>query len=267
MYSKFQLAKKFIGYKLTASNGKGHGIHSPFVFDLVTKVLNDKTQYAEYFAMESLRSELLNDRTVLLIDDFGAGSRTNLQKKRTVAEIAASSLKPKKFSQLLFRLVKYYQSKNIIELGTSLGITTAYLASANKSANVITMEGAPAVASVAKNNFSKLGLKNIKLIEGNFDNTLPSIINQQPSTNIDFAFIDGNHRKEPTLNYFYQLLNASDENTIMIFDDIHWSKEMEDAWNEIKQHDSVSLTVDLFFIGLVFFRKENKEKENFVIRF
>ena len=127
------------------------------------------------------------------------------------------------------------------------------------------MEGAPEVANVAKKNFKRLLVSNIKIIQGNFDDILPSVIGQLST--VDFAFIDGNHRKEPTLNYFYQLLGKSTQSTILIFDDIHWSAEMEEAWNEIKQHSSVTLTIDLFFIGIVFFRNEQKTNEHFTIRF
>jgi predicted O-methyltransferase YrrM len=183
-----------------------------------------------------------------------------------VAQIANSSLKKPKYARLLYRLVKYFQPQQVLELGTSLGITTAYLAFAKKDADVITMEGSTAIASVAEQNFKQLRLNTIKIITGNFDKTLPEALSLQPSA-FSFAFIDGNHRKEPTLKYFHQLLEKSNESTVMVFDDIHWSREMEEAWEGIKQHSSVTLTIDLFFIGLVFFRKEQKEKEHFVIRF
>jgi len=136
---------------------------------------------------------------------------------------------------------------------------------ANPAAKIISMEGAPEVASLASKNFQALNLSNIQMVEGNFDETLSSVITQLPT--VDFAFVDGNHRKEPTLNYFNQLINLSTQSTIIIFDDIHWSKDMEAAWNEIKQHPSVTLTIDLFFIGIVFFRNEQKIKQHFSIRF
>lgn len=265
MYSKFQLAKKFLHYYFTSSNGKGHGVHSPFVFDFITHVLNDKKNYESYDKIEKLRKQLQQDETVLTIEDFGAGSRVDSHKKRKVSAIANTALKPKKFGQLLFRVVKYYQPKQILELGTSLGVTTSYLAAASENAQVITMEGASEVATVAKRNFDTLSLKNIHVIQGNFDNILPSVIKETDT--IDLAFIDGNHRKEPTLQYFHQLLQVVNEHSILIFDDIHWSAEMEEAWEAIKKGSSVTLTIDLFFIGLVFFRKGNKVKQNFSIRF
>ena len=265
MYSKFQLVKKYLRYYITASNGKGHGVHSPFVFDLITKVFNDDGHYYCYETIELLRKQLMTNNTILTIEDFGAGSRVSAQKQRSVSFIAKSSLKPRKFSTLFFRLVNYFQPNNIIELGTSLGITTAYMASAKPDAVISTFEGATAVATVAQKNFTVLGLSNIKIIKGNFDDTLPNVL-QQIKT-VDFAFVDGNHRKQPTLHYFTQLLDKSNESSVLIFDDIHWSTEMDEAWASIKSHPRVTLTIDLFFIGLVFLRTEQKAKQHFVVRF
>jgi len=265
MYSPLTLGTKYIKYYLTASNGKGHGMHSPFVFSFITKVLNDDRSFYAYQSIESLRELLLADEKKLTIEDFGAGSRVKKENIRSVREIASSSLKPKKFGQLLFRIVDHYAPKNILELGTSLGITTSYLASAKEGSAVVTMEGAGAVAGVARNNFTRLGLQNIELVEGNFDETLPVAIKKMNT--VDMAFVDGNHRYEPTVRYFRELLPAMHEYSILIFDDIHWSKEMEQAWDEIRTDASVTLSIDLFFIGLVFFRKEQKIKQHFVIRF
>ncbi len=265
MYSPIQLGTKYAKYYLTASNSRGHGMHSPFVFSFITKVLNDDRHFYAYKTIENLRRLLLTDQRQLVIEDLGAGSRVKKENTRAIHDIASSSLKPKKFGQLLFRIVDQYAPKNILELGTSLGITTAYLASAKEASNVVTMEGAKMIAGIAKDNFTKLGLKNIELVEGNFDETLPATIRRMG--NIDMAFVDGNHRYEPTLRYFRELLPAMHEYSILVFDDIHWSKEMEQAWEEIKQDASVTLSIDLFFIGLVFFRKEQKVKQHFVIRF
>jgi predicted O-methyltransferase YrrM len=153
LYSTFQLAKKYLHYYFTASNGKGHGIHSPFVFDFIINVLNDKKEYDCYQHIEKRRQELLNDATAIEVEDFGAGSSVIKTNTRVVKNIAQSSLKPKKFSQLLFRMVKYYQPKIIVELGTSFGITTAYLASGNTNAQVFTCEGAKNIAHIAIQSF------------------------------------------------------------------------------------------------------------------
>jgi predicted O-methyltransferase YrrM len=265
MYSSFQLAKKYLRYYLTASNGKGHGVHSPFVFDFIKNVLNDNKHYDCYDVIELQRKKLLADATVIDVEDFGAGSSVIKSNARVVKNIARSSLKPKKNSQLLFRMVRYYRPETIIELGTSLGITTAYLANGNSRAQVFTCEGATNIAAIAQQNFKALKLDNIVLTEGDFVNTLPALLTEIKP--IDFAFIDGNHRKLPTLEYFTQLLNSSTSSTILVFDDIHWSEEMEAAWATIRQHPTVTLTIDLFFIGIVCINDSFKVKQDFTIRF
>ena len=265
MYSPVKLFFKFIKYKWDASNARGHGVHSPFVYDFIRKVLMDQRHFYAYEKIESCRNEMLRDKRLLHVEDFGAGSRLKKTNQRMVSEIAHSSLKPKKYSQLIFRIVNYYAAKNILELGTSLGITTSYLASANEQTFVYTMEGSNEIAGVAKANFEKMQLKNITTIVGNFDDTLPQFLASENT--LDFVFVDGNHRKEPTLRYFNSLLPKIHEHSILIFDDIHWSEEMEAAWKEIQKHPQVMVTIDLFFIGLVFFRKENKAKQDFSINF
>ncbi|GEO08601.1 O-methyltransferase [Segetibacter aerophilus] len=265
MYSAVKLASKYLSYYLTASNGKGHGVHSPFVFDFITNVLNDRRTFYAYQELEELRHQLLADKRVLTIEDFGAGSAITKSKQRRISSIARSALKPKKYGQLMFRMVDYYKANTIVELGTSLGITTSYLASGNLKGKVYTFEGARQVAEVAKQNFTQLSLENIELIEGSFDDTLKPFLTKIDK--VDILFIDGNHRKEPTIEYFEQLLSKASESSVFVFDDIHWSEGMEAAWSHIKNHPSVTLTIDLFFIGLVFFRKEQKVAQHFSIRF
>jgi predicted O-methyltransferase YrrM len=265
LYSKFQLAKKYLYYYLTASNGKGHGIHSPFVFDFIRNVLNDKQSYPAYQPIESLRKKMLGDTRVIEVEDFGAGSSIIKTNKRAVSAIAASSLKPKKYAQLLYRMVQYYKPATIVELGTSFGVTTAYLASPHAASKVFTCEGSGAIASIAKQNFDALQLNNVQLTEGDFAQTLSPLLSNLKRVN--FAFADANHRKEPTLDYFNQLLKYATPTTILVFDDIHWSAEMEEAWAVIKQYPAVTLTIDLFFIGIVFLNADINHKQHFSIRF
>lgn len=265
MYSVFQLTKKYFSYYFKAQNGKGHGVHSPFVFDFIIHVLNDKKKYECYPKIESLRKQLLTNNTTIDVEDFGAGSAMIPFKNRKIKDIAGSSLKKKKYAQLLFRIARYFHSKNIVELGTSFGISTCYLASGNNNSKVITFEGSHNIATIALSNFKLCGLKNIELIEGNFEKTLPSVIDK--IENVDLLFIDGNHRKKATLDYFDFFLKRSTTQSIFIFDDIHWSQEMEEAWKLIQQNKSVTLTIDIFFIGLVFFSKDFKVKQHFTVRF
>lgn len=265
-YSVLQLGSKYLQYQLSAANGKGHGIHSPFVFDMVTKVFNDKQHYVAYQTIEAVRSALKKESRVISIDDFGAGSSKSATNERSVGSIAQNALKPPKFGQLFYRLVKNYQPHTILELGTSLGITTSYLAAAAApDATIITMEGASNIAAIARENFEQLHPSRIQIVEGNFDETLQPVLDRLPA--LDLAYIDGNHRKEPTLRYFNQMKPKLHEHSMLIFDDVHWSPEMEEAWAAIQQDTMVTCSIDLFFIGLVFFRKEFKVPQQFTIRF
>ena len=264
-YNTFTLINKYISYLWKASNGHGHGVHSPFVFAFIKNVLNTKSKGPSIDAIELYRQRLLNNQKEINILDLGAGADPKGNKSRTIAQIAKGALKPKKYSSLLSRIVKYYQPSQVLEMGTSLGITTCYLAHGVPNASVVTMEGAPTVAHEALTTFKNLGFQNIQLIEGNFDQSLPNYL--QSVSTIGIAYVDGNHRYEPTMQYFSLLLTKSDEHSIFIFDDIHWSSEMEKAWAEIKADARVSLTIDLFYIGIVFLRKEQKEQEHFIIRY
>jgi len=264
-YNTLTLINKYISYLWKASNGQGHGVHSPFVYAFIKNILNTPSKVEGIHAIELYRQQLLSNKKEITILDMGAGANQKGNQSRTIAQIAKNALKPKKYSALLHRIVAYYQPNQILEMGTSLGITTCYLALGAPNASVVTMEGAPAVAEEALNTFNNLGYKNIKLIKGNFDETLPNYLNSIAT--ISLGYVDGNHRYTPTMNYFNLLLNKSDDSSIFIFDDIHWSSEMEKAWEEIKADVRVSLTIDLFYIGIVFLKKGNKEKENFTIKF
>lgn len=265
MYGPFTLATKYIHYLLTATNGKGHGIHSPFVFDFITEVLNNRNHFYAYDAVEALREKLLLNKQTLTVEDLGAGSAVSHTNTRTIASIARNAAKPKKYGQLLFRMANYYRPRTIVELGTSLGITTCYLAMGNLDASVITLEGSAAIGAKALENFHSVQLINVRLVQGNFDNTLSKVV--EALTEVNMVFIDGNHRKEPTLDYFRQLVPYMTRESVIIFDDIHWSPEMEQAWMEIRNHPAVLLSIDLFFVGMIFFNPSFRVKQHFSIRF
>lgn len=264
MYSAPVLAFKYLRYYIGASNGKGHGLHSPFVFDFVKNVLNDRQQYPAYEKVEALRNSLLNNQRELEVLDLGAGSGHSSSNRRSIAAIAKHAAKPRKLAQLLYRMVAHYRPQTLVELGTSLGISSAYLALARPESSLITIEGSPAIAAAAADNFRQISTGNIHQVTGHFDERLPEVL-QQLST-VDFAFVDGNHRQAPTIRYFEALLEKTGNNSILVFDDIHWSREMEAAWEQIKAHPSVRCTIDLFFIGIVLFRQEFHEKQHFTIR-
>ena len=162
----------------------------------------------------------------------------------------------------MLNLIKEFKPKTILELGTCFGITTAHLSKAS-NASIITIEGCSSIYKVAQETFKTLNCSNINIVNSSFDDVLPSILNKNK---IDFAFIDGNHAKIPTLDYFNQIIEHSEENAVLVFDDIYWSSEMTEAWEAIKKDKRVDVTIDLFQLGIVFKRPE-QAKENFVLKF
>jgi predicted O-methyltransferase YrrM len=241
------------------SAGNEHGLHSPFVYELYSQTIRPKKDYYVFSEIENLRKELLNSKEKITVKDFGAGSKVEKGNIRSVSSIAKNSEKSPRMAQLIFKLVNHFQPDVLIDLGTSLGITTIYESFAREEALIYTFEGCPATAEIARKNFGRLKRKNIRLIEGNIDQTLPDILKQIPK--IDFVFFDANHRFEPTLRYFNTCLEKTHEDSIFVFDDIHWSDEMEQAWEKIKADERVTLTIDLFYIGLVFFRKKQPKQD------
>lgn len=265
MYSPFVHAWKFLRYYLTASNGHGHGIHSPFVYRLVREVLMDTKSYEAYQKPELYRVEQERNRTLLEVSDLGAGSVSRATRERTVRSIAKTSVKHKRYAALLFRLGRFLGATRVLEMGTSLGVTTMYLAGIPGLNRIVTMEGADQVADIARQAFRRYGFDQVELEEGDFDHRLPAVLDTMGS--LDLAYVDGNHRKEPTLRYFSALLPRLENDGCIVFDDIHWSREMEEAWREVCADPRVSLSIDLHAIGLVFVRREQLEKQHFTIRF
>ena len=257
-----QLAVDFLKYRLKAKTR--HGVHSPFAYRLVDQVIYDFQAKKVYADIEKLRSELVRDMRSIPITDLGVDSVLNKSKQKKVSTLARNSLKSIKGDQLIHRLIVDVNPGNIIELGTCLGIQTAYLAKAAPNARVISIEECPETVAIALENLKKLQIQNTEICVGNFDELLPDIIKNIPE--LDLILINGKHPKEAILNYFQWCLPKLSERSIMIFDHIHRSKEMNEAWEHIKGQPKVSVTIDLFQIGLVFVKK-GQAKEDFVIRF
>jgi len=217
--------------------------------ELAYMLLDDKTNSCSIKQIEGLRKTLQKDRRILQIQDLGAGSTYSKSNERTVKSIAKSALSPKWQCEILTGLAREFQTETILELGTSLGISTAYLANANFYSTVYTLEGSQSISRVAMETFAKLGLKNIKMILGDFDITLPTLLRNIKE--IDFAFIDGNHKKDSTINYFEQILPLSHKNTVFVFDDINWSNGMKEAWEIIKLNPKTKASLDFYSFGVV----------------
>ncbi|MCA1750702.1 MAG: O-methyltransferase [Cryomorphaceae bacterium] len=253
------IAKSYLRYRLKAKTR--HGVHSPFVYDIVEKVVQAKGARNDA-AIENLRKALKKDNRLLEINDLGAGSRNGAGSSRTVSQIARSSATAPAQAAFLQRLATHLKCRNILELGTNLGLTTAYLASASHAERVLSIEGDEALAKMAIENLAKLNVS-AEVRCGNFDDLLePSL---RDLKNPDLVYVDGNHRKEPTLRYFDIIAQYARENTLVVLGDIHWSSEMEEAWEVVRNLESVTLTVDMFYLGLVFFRK-GRAREHFTLK-
>ncbi len=239
-------------------------IHSPFVYDLLTNIIEDPTPFYIYDKIESVRSQMLLSQEEINVTDFGTGGKKDQSRKLNLKYIASHYVKPAKYAQFLFRLINRFKPSSLVELGTSLGITAMYQASPNSNSTLITLEGCAETAAIAKRNFEKARVKNIQVFIGEFDKTLPQAIFKLQK--LDYVFFDGNHREKATLKYFNQCLQAAHENSFFIIDDIHWSSGMQHAWKEIKKNSQVTVTIDLFYLGIVFFNKD-QAKQDFVIRF
>jgi predicted O-methyltransferase YrrM len=255
---------KYLKYIILSRPRSGHGIHSPFVFDLITRVFRNKIDPDIVCSIEKVRKRMISDNRYLFVSDLGSGSeilKTNLRK---VSDIARNSPVPKKYGVLLSNMAAEFGGSMIIEFGTSFGISTMYLASCCTGGSVYTMEGCTSISDIATDNFKKEGIENIEVFTGSFDKVLPLILNKNITPGL--VFIDGNHRREPVIKYFSQIAEISDSKTVIIIDDINYSREMGEAWNEIKRFKNVSLTVDIYRMGIVFFR-EGINHNDYVIRY
>ncbi|MGY0392018.1 O-methyltransferase [Bizionia sp. KMM 8389] len=249
--------KKYIQFLLNSTNQ--HGVHSPFIYKLITTCFYDKTDYSAYTTLQDYRKNLLKNNQKLNITDLGPGSKKTKTKQRVVSEITKTSGSKLNRAKLAYRLSKYFNPKHILELGTSLGIATQALHLGSPNAQITTIEGCPNISQFTKDSLKNL--ENIQFLNGDFASQISSLQNNT----WDIVFIDGNHTKEATINYFETLLPTAHNDTLFIFDDIYWSKGMTEAWEIIKKHPKVTATIDTFFWGFVFFRKE-QGKEHFKIR-
>lgn len=244
---------KYLNYFFRARHRKGHGIHSPFVYDLVSRVFRNKIDPSVVNKIESIRKDLLNDHRIIELNDRGAGSHRMKSKTRRISDIARHSPVPSSYGKLLYNLAADFGMPGVVELGTSLGISSMYMASARPGLKISTIEGSHAVAEIARENFSKAGISNIEVHAGSFDEIMPGLINENSKAGL--VFIDGDHRYEPTMRYFNYLVKVADDSSVIVIDDIYYSEEMEKAWNDIRKSPRVGVTVDIFRMGLVFFRK------------
>jgi predicted O-methyltransferase YrrM len=222
------------------------------MYDFVSNVMDTTKEYYNFDAIENQRLKLVSSKDLIEVDDFGAGSTKLKGKWRKVADIVKVSLSGVKKCRLLFNLVNHYNCQNILELGTSLGISTAYLAAADRKAQVISLEGSKNIVDIAADVNKNLGFTQVEILPGPFTVTLPVALKMMDK--IDFAFIDGHHASGPALSYFESIIKKCHDDSIIVLDDIHWSEDMTSLWEMIKKRPDITLTVDLYDFGIVFFK-------------
>jgi len=237
-----------------------HGIHSPFVFSFEKKCLKHKSTKESISKLADYRNALLQSDQTISVTDFGAGSRVFKSNERMVKDIARYAGAPLKRMQLIERIVTYFEPKTILEIGTSLGMGTIALA-ANPESVVTSLEGCPETAAIAEQHLKDFTISNAHIIVGEFGESLQKITTNK----FDLIYFDGNHSKEATLDYAQKMLRSTTNETVWIFDDIHWSQEMTEAWHLLKKLPEVTVTIDCFYVGFLFFRKE-QQKEDFFIK-
>ncbi|MFM7671126.1 MAG: O-methyltransferase [Bacteroidota bacterium] len=253
MNDSLRLLGQYVKHRWSCADKNGHGVHSPFFFDFITRVLPDTGHLPAFDLPENYRSDLLNDQTTFDRVDLGGGSRKSMR-VADVRTVASRSLQSAKWCRLLNRLIRYYRPGSVLELGTSFGVTTEYLALADPSQQVFTIEGDPFIAAKAAERFRSDGFSNIESITGDFDDKLALTLSNLKQ--VGFVWLDGNHRKAPTLQYVDQILPYIQNDSILILDDIYWSKGMQEAWALLKAHPRVHASIDLFRLGILLFRSE-----------
>jgi predicted O-methyltransferase YrrM len=258
--NKLHSAWHFLKHFLTASRG-GHGVHSPFAYSLCESVFYNPHPFYFFEKAEAIRKKLVKDVTLIDCGSFGAGSSAFNSSVRPVNRIARKGITRQRQSEMLFRLVSFVKPGNVIELGTSIGLNTLYLAEAAKPGPVYSIEGSGNLQAFAKKLAKDEEVLNIRFIQGNFANELPQLLSEIKQA--DFVYVDGDHSYSSTVRIFRELLDVRHDSLVVVLDDIYWSREMTRAWKEICRDPAVRLSIDCYYFGVVFFRPEQMEKVHY----
>ena len=238
-----------------------HGIHSPFVFDLVNVCFNIKVAKNDKITLDNYLSILYSDKKTYLFDTYGAGSKSK-KTYTTIESLAQKASTKGKYWKLLYRISKHYKSTNILELGTNFGLGTLAFKLGNPFSFIKSIEGSKTLNDINKHNFFNLKLENIDFIQSSFED----FFTQQNDSIYDLVFIDGDHIGKNLLSNLDKTLQNCHNETLIIIDDIRWSADMLSAWEQIIADKRFHLTIDLFKLGIVLL-KTNKEKEHFILRY
>lgn len=277
---------KYLKYRLAARGRRGRGIHSPLVYDLIRKVIVNEERWKVPGRVVEVHRALLKDRTRLAFEEFGAGSRvastesggdsrddfTGSDAGSGITSVASRSIRSltrrssvnRRFGRFLFRLVRWFRPDELIELGTGIGVSTLYL-SAAFDRQMESVEASPQKHAFSKVLFEQYGIKNVKTHCGTFMQCFEDVVPDPDARSM--VFLDGDHRYGATMELVERLIDTRKNGEMLIvIDDIHWSEEMERAWNELRHDSRIPFTVDLFQVGLVFIRDE-VSKQHFTLTF
>ncbi len=249
---KIKLLIKYFVYRIRRRGASGHGIHSPFVFELNRSVLNSRNKYRDYARIKKYRMSLSGNREIINVYDKGAGSLVFSSDKRVIGDILKYSASSCRTGRLLFRLAHYFKPRSIIELGTSLGFGAMCLASGSVHGTVYSLEACPRQLEIAGAELERAGAGNVELIKGDFRDMLPELLNRIEQA--DLVYFDGDHSTGSLLWQYRTCLAKAASSSVFVIGDIHWSDEMDRAWKILCNDPAVTLSVDLFDCGLLFFR-------------
>ncbi len=261
---KIKLLIEYLIYRLNRKGARGHGIHSPFIYDFNRNVLNSSEKYPEYIDIGNYRRNLLRNRETIKVDDRGAGSVVFSSSQRRISDIVSKAASSYRMGKLLFRLARHLQPETTVELGTSVGFGTVCLAKGAETGRVYSLEACAAQVETARHELGNAGVRNAELLVGPFSSTLPELTGRLDK--IDLVYMDGDHRKEAVLWQFRKCREKASHGTVFVVADIYWSDDMTRAWKILCRDTAVTVSVDLFFCGLLFLRK-GIAKQHFILGF
>ena len=231
--------------KLSLKQARESGELGTRLADTITRPISNREKTL-FENIEQWRTEHSQDNDHLV--DGSLGAPVDYDQGLTVSDVVSASRKQGDAFRL-FSLAKDFDCRNIIELGTNVGVSSAYLRLGQAgSGTVSTFDASAYRLRLAKQLHDTCEINGIDLVMGMFDDTLPKRLIDLG--NIDMAFIDGNHHFSPTMSYFDQIYAKSAATCIFVFDDIRWSTGMRQAWAALKSDSRFSLLIDMVGMGV-----------------
>lgn len=240
---------------------KGFGVHSPFVFSLITKVIEEKCPYYCFQEIELLRKQLLFGEKKITYPDRKCNGRI---KTRAIGSIVKHEAISPKEGALLFRLTNYFKSKHILQIGSNMGLSTLYLTSYAKGLSCIALEHIPEFAEISKQTISRKGRNKVDLRIGEYIKLLPQALNDLHT--VDLVFFNTQHETVDNQELFNECLKFVKNETLFIFEGINANNEMRSFWKNVCACPEVTVSLDLFSLGIAVFNKK-LHKKNYIVYF